>query len=439
MLSGLWSGGHAAYLVGGGVRDALLGRAETDWDIATDARPERILELFPEGRYENRFGTVTVAGVEVTTFRRDHRYADHRRPDSVTFSDDLLEDLARRDFTVNAIAWGRAGDDGGAPEPGWVDPSGGFADLTARRLRAVGDPAARFDEDSLRLLRAARLAAQLEFEIEPATKAAMSETADLVRWVSTERVGAEVRRILAAQPPSAGFRILDDTGLLEPLFPELAAQRGVPQAKIPGHDVWQHSLATLDAAAAIDSANEALRLAALLHDIGKPRTYAADRFIGHDKEGALLAEALLARIAYARREIEPVVTLVRQHMFRYEPSWSNAAVRRFIRRVGTSLVYDLINLRQADNLGSGLAADADGSDQLRQRVAEQLARGVPLALSDLAVDGRDLLDELGLPPGPVIGRLLERLLDSVVADPERNRRELLLPDARAWAQEMKDE
>ncbi|HSH21132.1 MAG TPA: CCA tRNA nucleotidyltransferase, partial [Candidatus Caenarcaniphilales bacterium] len=290
VLETLWQSGHAAYVVGGGIRDALLGRTETDWDVATDARPQRLLELFPDGRYENRFGTVTIRGIEATTFRRDHQYGDHRRPDSVTFTDDIHEDLLRRDFTVNAIAWGRAGDDGGSREPTFVDPSGGLADLEARQLRAVGDPVARFDEDSLRLLRAARLSGQLGFEIDAATRAAMTRSAPLVRYVSRERVGGELRRMIAADPPSAAFRILDQTGLLEDTFPELGAQRGIAQDKIEGHDLWQHSLATLDAAATVDPSNQRLRLTALLHDVGKPATFADGRFIGHDVEGARLAQ-----------------------------------------------------------------------------------------------------------------------------------------------------
>ena len=434
LLERLWQGGHAAYVVGGGVRDALLGRPETDWDVATDALPERILALFPTGHYENRFGTVTIGGVEVTTFRRDHQYADHRRPDSVTFTDDVTADLSRRDFTVNAIAWGRSGhetDDSLAP--GWVDPSAGLADLDARRLRAVGEPRRRFDEDSLRLLRAARLAAQLGFEIEPATRAAMAESAHLAAWVSSERVGAELRKMLRAEPPSSGFRILAETGLLAAFFPELAAQQGVAQDKIAGHDLWDHALATLDAAAALEPANTRLRLAALLHDIGKPSTLADGHFIGHDSAGARLAEALLGRLAFPRREVEAVAELIGQHMFSYERRWSDAAVRRFIRRVGRALVDEQLRLRQADNIGSGLDADAGALAELRQRVAGQLEASVPLSLHDLAVGGDDLLAAFDRPAGPWVGTVLDRLLEIVIADPARNTRGELLDAARSMA------
>ncbi len=188
----------------------------------------------------------------MTTFREDHQYADHRRPDGVTFTDSIGADLARRDFTVNAIAWGRAA---GAMSEEWVDPTDGLADLRAMFLRAVGDPAKRFDEDGLRLLRAARLSAQLGFDIEPATLAAMSATAETVRWVSSERVGAELKRMVATPRPSDAFRILSTTGVLEHCLPELAAQRGVAQDKIPGHDLWEHCLTALDAAVGIDPEN----------------------------------------------------------------------------------------------------------------------------------------------------------------------------------------
>jgi putative nucleotidyltransferase with HDIG domain len=435
VLEALWSAGHAAYVVGGGVRDSLLGRDVADWDVATAAPPEEVKALFPTGRYENHFGTVTVPGsrpdedVQVTTFRRDHQYGDHRRPDSVTFTDSIAEDLARRDFTVNAIAWGR---EPGAETASLVDPTGGKSDLDARLLRAVGEPAARFEEDGLRLMRAARFAAQLGFDIEPMTRAGMALKAEIVKWVSAERVGAELRKMVAADPPSTGFRILEQTGVLEHALPELAAQRGVPQDKIAGHDLWGHCLATLDAAALIDPANETLRLAALLHDIGKPGTFADGHFVGHEDEGARLAELLLVRLAFPRRDIDRVVELIRHHMFNYESRWSGAAIRRFIRRVGRDLVDDLLNLRAADNVGSGLAPGAGDLDELRHRVADELAANPPLDLAALAVRGDDLMAELHLRPGPQVGELLERLLSLVIADPAQNRREILLEHASRW-------
>ena len=427
-LERLWSSGHGAYLVGGGVRDWLLGRTETDWDVTTGARPDQILELFPAGRYENRFGTVTVGGVEITTFRRDHQYGDHRRPDAVTFADDVEEDLARRDFTVNAIAWGRSV---AAEAARWVDPTGGLDDLDARLLRAVGEPDRRFEEDALRLIRAARLSAQLGFDIDPPTLSAMAHKAPLVKYVSHERLGNELRRMLRADPPAVGLRILAQTGILAHAFPLLDAQRGLPQDKRIGDDLWAHTLASLDAAATLDGSTERLRLAALLHDVGKPSTFADGHFVGHDIEGARLADELLAGLAFGRREIEPVTRLIGQHMFQYLSNWSDAAVRRFIRRVGADLVLDLLRLRQADNIGSGLPADAGRLPELRSRVTAVLDRHEPLGLRDLAVDGSVLTGALGVVPGPLVGRLLDHLLEFVIADPARNSPEQLLAEARA--------
>jgi tRNA nucleotidyltransferase (CCA-adding enzyme) len=466
--------------VGGTVRDLLLsapdaalgpgGRqsaqaasgADRAVDIATDAQPEQLLELFPEGRYENRFGMVRLPDAEVTTFRRDHHYGDHRRPDAVTFTTDLSEDLARRDFTINAIAYGgRPAPQGptrsseGRPALDLVDPTGGLRDLEARLVRAVGDPLERFEEDALRLLRAARFSAQLSFAIEKGTADAMAAKASLVTHVSRERLGQEVRRMLAAPVPSRGFRVLHNAGLLAHLFPELAAQIGVPQNKVAGHDLWQHTLATLDAAAALLPADgdaerrERLLFAALLHDAGKPATFRDGRFLGHDELGAKVAAGVLERLAVGRRDADQIVRLVRWHMFNAPSSpddapvagdaaltaeaapWSDAAVRRFIRRVGTDLVDDLFVLREADNVGSGQPARSGGLDELRRRVQAELDRRVPLGLRDLAIDGEDLQREVGLAPGPEIGAVLNRLLESVVTDPARNTRERLLSDARA--------
>jgi tRNA nucleotidyltransferase (CCA-adding enzyme) len=240
-----------------------------------------------------------------------------------------------------------------------------------------------------------------------------------------------VRRMLAAERPSTGFRLLADTGLLAHALPLLEAQRGLPQDKRAGDDLWAHSLAALDAAASFDDSTDRLRLAALLHDVGKPSTFADGHFVGHDIEGARLADELLSSLAFGRREIEPVTRLIGQHMFQYLPNWSDAAVRRFIRRAGPDLVLDLLRLRQADNIGSGLPADAGRLAELRDRVTAVLDRHEPLGLRDLAIDGRVLTDELGVSPGPVVGRLLDHLLEFVIGDPARNSREQLLDEARA--------
>jgi tRNA nucleotidyltransferase/poly(A) polymerase len=479
LLDRLWSAGYAAYVVGGSLRDALLGLPAYDWDVTTDARPEQLLALFPGSHYENRFGTVLVPlgsgdTAEVTTFRRDHRYADHRRPDAVTFSDNLADDLARRDFTVNTLAWGRpgtarpvmagrhagsavpeastatvlaqgpapagtepiSGPVGAAPEAILVDLFDGARDLRDRVLRAVGDPHLRFEEDALRLVRAARLAAQLGFRIDPETERAMREHAAQVRYVSQERLGQELRKLLRGREPSRGLRIMADTGILDAAIPELAEQRGLPQAKAPGMDCWEHTLQTVDAARSLRPEDERLALAALFHDVAKPRTMNGGHFIGHDQVGAEMTSRILARLGIPGEETARVAHLIRHHMFNYEPAWGDAAVRRLVQRVGREAIDDLLVLREADNLGSGQQGDEGHLHELRQRIAEQQARGFPLALSDLAVDGDDLQRELGIGPGPVIGALLNRLLDAAIGDPSRNTYRQEIQDARAWLPEM---
>lgn len=429
VLDRLWSAGHAAYLVGGGVRDQLLGRPAHDDDVATDALPDRVLDLFAEGRPRGAFGTIDVGGVQVTTFRRDHVYADHRRPDRVSFTRDVEEDLARRDFTVNAIAWGRPAE--GGASPGLVDPTGGLADLDARLLRAVGDADARFEEDALRLLRGARIAAALGATVEPRTAEAMRRHGGDVRWLSSERVGEELRRMLALPRPSIAFRLLEEMGALAIMVPELTAQRGVPQAKIPGDDLFDHSMRTMDAAAGFGEATPSLVTAALLHDIGKPATAADGHFIGHAEVGARMAREVLERLRMPGALVTRVERLIREHMFQFLLAWTDAAVRRFLRRVGLDLVDELLLLREADDLGSGRQPSPE-LGILRERIARERRARVPLTLADLAVDGHDLLEVADRPPGPWVGTLLERLLASVVNDPRRNRRDVLLGDVRRW-------
>src|SRR5262249_48940373 len=397
LMTRLWEHGHAAYVVGGSVRDALLRREAQDWDLATDARPDRLLAIFPGAVYENQFGTVAVrqSGVihEVTTFRVDHDYADFRRPHRVEFGDDVQLDLGRRDFTVNAIAWGREAD---APASTLVDPFDGAGDIVRRVLRTVGDPGARFGEDALRMVRAVRLAAVLGFEIEPGTLAAIRDFAALTAHVSGERVSAELEKLLAAPRPSIGFRLMADTGLLRVLLPELAAQRGVAQNKIEGEDLFDHTLGTVSAAP-VD--RPVVRLAALLHDVGKPSTLddADGPFRGHEVVGAEMAERILDRLHTPRAAADRVVNLVLQHMFTYDPNWGDAGVRRFIQRVGVGAVGDLFALREADNVGSGVPAEAHGLAELRDRVDAELAAAVVLDRSRLAVRGDDLMAELGVP------------------------------------------
>ena len=434
LLERLWAHGHAAYVVGGSLRDALLDREAADWDLASDARPDRLLALFPGAIYENRFGTVAVksddATHEITTFRTDHEYADFRRPHHVEFGDDILLDLARRDLTVNAMAWGADAPPPTSPLPipGLVDPYGGVADVAARVLRAVGDPATRFDEDALRMVRAIRLATTLGFEIEAGTLAAIGSRAALVEHLSGERIAAELEKLLASPSPSVGLGLMADTGILAVLSPDLAAQRGIAQNKIPGEDLLDHTLRTVDAA---PETRPIVRLAALLHDIGKPATIDDGPFRRHETVGAELAAAFLDRLRTPRVSAERVVHLIRHHMFTYDPTWGDAGVRRFIQRVGPASIDELFALRAADNVGSGLEPEAHGLSELRARIRDQLDASVALDLRQLAINGDDLMRELELPQGPTLGRILDALLERVVTDPALNDRATLLLIAEA--------
>jgi len=431
LLDRLWANGQAAYVVGGSVRDALLGRAASDWDLATDALPDRVLAIFPGAVYENQFGTVAVraedgAVHEITTFRTDHEYADFRRPHRVEFGDRIELDLARRDFTVNAMAWGADAPDPGRDRPptaSLVDPFDGAADVERRLLRAVGDPDTRFREDALRMVRAVRLAATLDFRIAPATWDALCRNASLVEHLSGERIAIELEKLLAAPAPSVGLRLLADSGILAVISPELAAQRGLAQNKIEGEDLWDHTVRAVDA---VPASQPVVRLAALLHDIGKPATLDDGPFRGHESVGADQAEALLERLRFPRAVSSRVVELVRQHMFTYDPSWGDAGIRRFIQRVGREALPELFALREADNVGSGVPPTAHGLDELRSRVQAQLDAQVALDLRQLAINGDDLQAALGVSPGPALGRLLDALLERVVADPRANERATLL-------------
>ncbi len=433
VLETLQAAGAEAALVGGGVRDAVRGARPTDWDVATSAPPEAVVERFRRATWENRFGTVTVRSereddpaVEVTTYRVEGAYRDRRRPESVRWGGSLAEDLARRDFTINAIAWVPL--DMGAGRGRIVDPHDGAGDLARGALRAVGDPDARIAEDALRMVRAVRFATRFDLRLDAATSAAIRRHAGAAAGLSGERLHDELRRILAgAAPPSGAFALMEQLGLLAVILPELAALRGVPQSKALPGDALDHSLRTVDALPADDPV---LRLAGLVHDVGKATTLADGHFIGHERAGAEIAETLLLRLRLSRAETARVVRLVRHHMFVYAPDWTDAAVRRFVRRVGADLLEDLYALRHADNLASGAREPATGGlDELRARAARALAAD-PLGPGQLAVDGHDLVRELGIAPGPEVGSLLAGLLDAVIEDPALNRRDTLLGLAR---------
>jgi tRNA nucleotidyltransferase (CCA-adding enzyme) len=429
VVGGIAAAGHEVALVGGSVRDALLGLPHTgEWDAATSARPEEIAALFPGATWENRFGTVTIGrdpAIEVTSYRSEGGYTDRRRPNEVRFGVTLSEDLSRRDFTVNAIAWlpidlaARAGR--------LIDPFDGRGDLERRLLRTVGEPRERFAEDALRLIRAARFAGRFEMAVDPPTEAAIVDLAPTVASVSAERVRDELTRILVRDArPSGALLLLERFGLLAVVLPEVAALRGVPQSKAVPGDALDHTLA------AVDAAPTEARLAALLHDIGKASTQAGGHFIDHDKVGARLAAEVLRRLRVPGAEAARIVGAVRHHMYAYDATWTDAAVRRFIRRTAEVDRGLLFALRRADNAASGVGSIGDENQaELEARINEQVERNRELLVNRrLAIDGHDLQRELGLAPGPEIGAVLERLTEVVLDDPSRNERSILLELAR---------
>lgn len=425
--------GHTAYLVGGSIRDLLLGRAPEDFDIATSAHPEETLRVFGS-RYAMptglQHGTVTVlAGdpraprhVEVTTFRGEGAYLDGRRPSTVTFGATLEEDLSRRDFTINAIAYD--------PETGTVvDPFAGQADLGRKLVRTVGDPVLRFTEDGLRPMRGIRQAAQLGFTLDAATEAAIPRALASFRKVSAERIRDELRKLLLSPVPSVGIEAMRRTGLLALVLPELLATVGCMQNRFHQHDVYTHTLATVDAS----PPNFIVRLAALLHDLGKPTTQAprADApgeysFFRHEQVGAELAQAIGNRLRLSTEERDTVCRLVGGHMFFYTPDWTDGTVRRFVKRVGRDLVPLLFALREADIASRGQGEDREAETRdLQARIAQVAAADAALRVTDLAIDGQDVMRVLAIPEGRRVGEVLEALLDRVLDRPELNQRATL--------------
>jgi putative nucleotidyltransferase with HDIG domain len=425
----LKTNGFQCHLVGGAVRDMLIGREHTDFDIATDARPAQVSTFFrrviPTGV---RHGTVTVlfkgSTFEVTTFRAEAGYSDGRHPDKVSFVPSLFEDLSRRDFTINAIAYDLL-------ENRFNDPYGGREDLDARLIRAIRDPTERFREDGLRPLRACRFAAQLSFSVEERTKEAMTGSLDMLARVSAERVRDEILKMVAAPLPSVGLRLMEQTGILGVILPELAEGIGVLQGELHCYDVFTHSLYSCDAA---PSSSATLRLAALLHDVGKARARGQGEdgrptFYSHERFSAEIATHILTRLRLPTAVVKRVSHLVANHMFNYQEEWSDAAVRRLLARVGEDGIDDLMSLRRADQIGmcrENAESFPVGLARFAERVRRVLAEKKVFTIKHLAVDGNDVMERTGLPQGPAVGAILDELLQTVIDDPGLNERERLL-------------
>jgi putative nucleotidyltransferase with HDIG domain len=431
--------------VGGAVRDMIRKKKNHDWDLATNAVPEEVMDIFrnshPRGSVIPtgiKHGTVTVLyrgrSMEITTYRTETGYADGRRPDQVHYTASIEEDLSRRDFTMNAIALR-------LPSGKKVDCFGGLADIKAGIIRCVGNPAERFAEDGLRPLRAVRFAAQFSYVLEPGTLAAIPGALGTSAKVSAERVRDEIEKIIATDKPSRGLLLMEQTGLLGLFLPELAACRGVEQKGFHQFDVLGHSLLACDYAAQKHYPQD-VRIAALLHDIGKPPTRGIDEksgvwtFYQHEAESEKIARNILERLRCPNALIDSVCHLVKEHMFHYTDEWSDAAVRRFIVRVGESYFAKMCQLRRADAYAT---AAHEPPPQfllpLMYRVEKVMSENRAFSLKDLAVSGKDLI-EWGLKPGKSIGIILNELLETVLDDPAQNNRGDLLKIAEKWREKL---
>ncbi len=456
--------GFQAFIAGGPIRDIILEKDPQDYDLATDATPEQMLKIFPKAvSTGKKFGTITVLindkhgeifNVEVTTFRSEENYVDGRWPAEVKFVNDISKDLGRRDFTINAMALDLGGEgldkdridhlDGSDKIRNWqvYDPFHGTRDLGIKVVRAVGTPIERFKEDGLRPVRACRFASQLRFDIEKDTFEAIKKAIPVVKLISVERFRDEFMKILYRSPkPSKGIELLYETGILELFIPELIEARGVEQKLYHATDVWGHLLRSCDVAP------DNIKLAALLHDIAKPREDTKDgHFYGHDQTGADMTEKIMKRLKFSNKDIKRVKSLVVNHMFFYpyetedmsteerretrESQWGDAAIRRFIARVGEENLEDLFALRVADATANPKTSFKPGEiEALQKRISEVRKKDMALKVSDLDITGNDLI-EAGVNEGPEVGRILNELLEIVIEDPLMNDKEKLLEEAK---------
>ena len=422
----LKNAGFEAYLVGGCVRDLLIGKEPKDWDITTNAKPEQIQSLFPETFYENEYGTVGIVTesmepklkvIEATPYRIESEYSDARRPDAVTFSDKLSDDLMRRDFTINAIAYDPISHE-------IIDPLGGRKDIERRTISTVGDPKDRFQEDALRILRSIRLSAELDFIVSYETLRAITIHVHLLQKISRERIRDEFIRIIESPRPMQTLYVAQKLGILAFIAPDLEAGIGCDQNQAHSYDVFEHNLRSLQHAADNKWSLE-VRLAALLHDAGKPfvRQWSDEKndwtFHGHDVAGAKIAKKILKELNFSRETIENISNLVRWHMFFSDPDTVTlAAVRRTINRVGRDHIHELLQVRMCDRIGTGRPKEQPFRLRKYMSMVDEALRD-PISVAMLAIDGKAII-EIGERPGPRIGWILHALLEDVLEDPGKN-------------------
>ena len=417
--------GYKLYIVGGAVRDYLLGIENSDYDFCTDALPGQIISMFntviPTGI---KHGTVTVLfrgeSYEVTTFRTEGAYTDLRHPDNVTFVTNLEEDLSRRDFTINAFA-------ADCMNGKIIDLFEGKKDLENKIVKAIGIPQERFEEDALRMMRLARFCSRLGFTAEEKTMQAAKELSANLSHVSKERIYDELSKILMSSKPSIGLSILEECGMLEVVLPELQACKNVEQDKVGSSDLLTHIYNAVDAAA-YHKYDYVVRLACLLHDIAKPEVMTENEdghisFYGHEIKGAEMSRAILKRLKCSNQLIEDINILISNHMVKYESNWSDGAIKRFINRVGSKNIDHLFELQWCDQIASEGKARVEEYDEFISRIKDLEVE--PLNLKELSITGEDLA-EIGIPKTKVMGQILEQLLDMVLDNPELNRKYTLL-------------
>lgn len=422
-----------AFLVGGCVRDLLLGRKPKDWDITTNATPEDIISIFPNTFYENIFGTVgivdenvtdeTLKVVEVTPYRAESQYSDNRHPDSVTFVSELKEDLKRRDFTINAMAYD-------VQKEEIVDLYEGEVILKKKMIKTVGNPDQRFQEDALRILRAIRFAAELEFEVEHETAVSIIKNRELLKNISMERIRDEFTKILLSQNPKKALLLAKESKIMPYIIPELEESYDVAQNKAHSFNVFDHLVKSMQHGADKGHVLE-IRLAALLHDIGKPRSkrWSEEKqdptFYGHDVIGARMTQKILERMKFPKKIIDDVVKLVRWHMFFSDTEKiTMSAVRRLIVNVGEDHIWDLMALRECDRIGTGRPKEAPYRLRKFKSMIDEALHD-PISVAMLALDGKELIEAIKAHPGPRIGFILHALLEEVLEDPKLNTKEYL--------------
>lgn len=425
VIDSLEDSGFEAYIVGGSVRDLILGKEPNDYDITTNATPEKVLEIFNDFKtisVGKEYGTIIVVlkegNIEVTTYRIEGKYLDGRRPSEVIFSNNIEEDLSRRDFTINAMAYNE--------RIGLVDPFDGKFDLERKIIKTVGNPYNRFNEDYLRILRGVRFATQLGYELDDETYKASREMSHLLSNISIERIRDELYKILLSKKPSFGIRLMKDLNILDIVLPELRAAIGFEQHN-PNHDknVFDHTLCVLDEVSAVLE----IRLAALFHDIGKPHTLTIDEdgvghFYGHEKISVEIAKDVLTKLKCSNDLINDVILLIGAHMTKSK-SMKDKGLKRLISRVGEKRIFQLLELQISDRMCSNNSADVEFLEERKKDIKRILDNNEPYEKNQLEIDGNDILN-LGYEQGKIIGDILDYLMEIVLIAPELNNKEKLI-------------